>query len=109
MESVDERTSTLALFRDFHDDNRPAQDPQGETSKKTGGKERMTEVAQGVAEGSEGMCTTNLFLWGGEWEIDLGNPARSRGPAVPRFLRSNLLDDFFFGVRSATSHLAPPF
>lgn len=57
------RTSTLALFRDFHDDNRPAQDPQGETSKKTGGKERMTGVAQGVAEGSEGMCTTNLFLW----------------------------------------------
>lgn len=36
---------------------------------------------------------------------------RSRGPTVPRFLRSNLLDDFFFfGARAAdsqpASHLA---
>lgn len=48
------RTSTLALFRDFHDDNRPAQDPQGETSKKTSEKERMTGMAQGVTEGIGG-------------------------------------------------------
>jgi len=68
------RTGTLALFQDFHDDNRPVRDPQGETSKKTGGKERMT--ATGVAEGSEGMYDELIPL--AEWEIDLGNPAFPR-------------------------------
>lgn len=47
------RTGTLALFRDFHNDNHPAQDPQGETSKKTGRKEKKTatEMAQGRIAG----------------------------------------------------------
>lgn len=70
------RTGTLARFRDFHDDNRPARDPQGETSKKTGRKEKMMGMAQGVAEGSEGMYDELIPL--AEWEIDLGNPAFPR-------------------------------
>lgn len=70
------KTGTLALFRDFHDDNRAARNPQGETSKKMGRKERMTEMVQGVAEGSEGMYDELIPL--AEWEIDLGNPAFPR-------------------------------
>lgn len=70
------RTGTLALFRDFHDDNRPARNPQGETSKKMGRKERMMEMVQGVAEESEGMYDELIPL--AEWEIDLGNPAFPR-------------------------------
>lgn len=72
------RTGTLALFRDFHDDNRFARDSQGETSKKMGRKERMTAtgMVQGVAEESEGMYDELIPL--AEWEIDLGNPAFPR-------------------------------
>lgn len=78
------RTGTLALFRDFRDDNHPARDPQGEASKKTSGKERTTatEMAQGreyipPGRGFGGDVGDELILLE-EWEIDLGNPAFPR-------------------------------
>lgn len=59
----------------------------------------------GIAEKPEGLG--DQLIPSTEREIDLGNPTRSRGPTIPRFLRSNLLDDFFLRIRTAANHLAP--
>lgn len=73
------RTGTLALFRDFHGDNRPARDPHGRNVEENGRERKNDGDGDGPGSsgrGSGGMHDELIPL--AEWEIDLGNPAFPR-------------------------------
>lgn len=74
-------------------------------ARKKGRRQRWTYKGEHIplSEGSEGIWTTNLFFRrSGKSTLVI---QRSRGSTLPRFLRSNLLDDFFFRVSSSRQPL----
>lgn len=80
------KIGTLALFRDFRDDNHPARDPRGEGPKKER-SEKERRMATKMVHREEDIPLSSRGFGGDmgdelilsvEWEIDLGNPAFPR-------------------------------